>query len=88
MDYLVANRAYQSDHSSFRVRGDVDELFAFRAYAFLSGVNLLDPNGLAATVAVEFYFGRFVGYEPDAVALGAVYLPAGKLVADVDFLAA
>ena len=88
MNYLIANRAYKSDHCSFRVRGDVDYVPAFRAYTFFAGVNLLDPHGLAAMVAVEFHLGRLVGHEPDAFALGAVNLHAGQFVADVDFYTA
>jgi hypothetical protein len=86
MNYLIANRAYQSNHCPFRMSGDVDYLLTFRAFAFFAGVNLVDSNGLAATVTVEFHLGRLVGYEPYAFALGAVNLPAGELVADVDFL--
>ena len=88
MNYLIANRAYQSDHRPFRMRGDVNQLLAFRAYAFLASVNLVDSNGLAATVTVESHLGRFVGYEPDAFALGAVNLPADELVADTNYFTA
>ena len=86
MNYLIANRAYQSDHRPFRMRGNVNQLLAFWAYAFLAGINLVDSNGLAATVTVESHLGRLVGYEPYAFALRAVNLPAGELVAYVDFL--
>jgi hypothetical protein len=88
MNYLIAHRAYESDHGSFRMKGNVNQLPAFRAYPFFAGVNLIDSYGLAATVAMEFHLGRFIGYEPDAIAFGAVNLPACEFVADVDFLTA
>jgi len=88
MNYLIANRAYESDRSSFRVWGDVNQLLAFRACPFFAGVDLSDSNTLAATLAVEFHPGRLVRYEPDAFTLGAFHLPACELVANVDFLTA
>jgi len=70
------------------MRGDVNQLLTFWAFPFLAGVNLGDSNRLAATAAMEFYHGRLVGYDSNAFALGAVNLPAGEFVANVDFLAA
>jgi hypothetical protein len=63
--------------------GDVDYLLTLRAFAFLAGVNLSDPNPLAATFAVKFHFGRLFRYDPDFFALGAFDLPAREFFADI-----
>jgi len=88
MNYLIANRAYQSDHCPFRMRRDINKLLAFRTYTFFAGVNLFDPNGLAATVTVKLHLGRLVGYESNAFALGTINLPACERIADIDYLTA
>ena len=79
---LIANRAYKSDCSPFRMRGDVDYLLTFGAFSFFAGVNLSDFNRLAATLAVELHLGRLFRYDPDFLALGAFDLPAREFFAD------
>ena len=88
MNYLIANCTYKSDCRTFRMRGDVNQLLTFWALPFFAGVNLSGTNLLAATLAMEFYLGRLIRYNSNAFALRAFHLPAGELVADVDFLTA
>ena len=83
---LIANRAYKSNRSSFRMSGDIDYLLTFRAFAFFAGVNLSDFNPLAAAFAVKFHLGRLFRYDPDSFALGAFDLPAREFFADTDYL--
>jgi hypothetical protein len=69
------------------MRGDVNQLLAFRAIAFFAGVNLAGSNPLAAIFAVEFHLWRLFRHDPDFFALGAFDLPARELFAGIDHLA-
>ena len=71
---LVAHRAYNIESlgpvsRAFVRRGDDNWILAFRALAFLAGVDLRNSNTLAAVLAVELYLIRVVRYNARLAAL-------------------